>query len=126
MTAAPLSPTVGSGMGLNTVLIQVTHPTIDNLLNCEPVGIASGKDLLPAQVVPHPMRHSARLVLPLDLDTEGATLQVSDMTGRQVALVTARSSDGFELQRNGLPAGLYAYQVLQEGKLVASGKLVLE
>lgn len=126
MTGAAFSPVLGSGMSLTTVILSPTNPTIDNLLNCEPVGIASGKDLLPAQIVPHPMHTSARLVLPLDFDTEGATLQVTDMAGRQVALTAERDADGFTLQRNGLAAGLYGYQVLQGGRLVASGKLVLE
>lgn len=126
MTPVPLSPAIGSGMSLNTVLIQVSQPSIDNLLNCEPVGIAPGKALLPAQIVPHPMRNSARLVLPLDFVTEGATLQVTDLAGRTVNLTAERDADGFTLHRNGLAAGIYGYQVLQGGRLVASGKLVLE
>ena len=126
MTAVPLAPVITSGMTLTTAMISPTQPTIDNLLDCEPVAVAPSKDLLPAQIVPHPMHTSARLILPLGFDTEGATLQVTDLAGRTVDLTAQRSTDGFALQRNGLPAGLYGYQVLQGGKLVASGKLVLE
>lgn len=124
-TAVPLPVNLQGGTILVSPVIATSNPTIDNLLNCDAVAIDPGKALLPAQLVPHPMREGARLVLPVGIRPEGATLQVMDMGGRMVDMSPQMTADGFELQRNGLAAGLYAYQIFQDGVRVVAGKLVL-
>lgn len=125
-TTVPLAVTVQRGMSVNTPVLTPVVPVVDNILNCEPVAVDPARAQVPVQVLPHPMQTSARVVLPADLDWTGAVIQVTDMGGRSVDMAATPTREGFELHRNGLPAGLYAYQVLQGGLRVAAGKLVLQ
>jgi hypothetical protein len=76
-----------------------------------------------AQVLPQPMRSSARILLTEGTLEDGAHLHFTDLNGRHLSLPATRLPDGWEVQRGGLPAGIYAYQVLQEGQRIASGRL---
>jgi hypothetical protein len=87
--------------------------------------LGTGKDLpvTRVQVLPQPLRTSARIQLPEGSLADEAQLHITDLSGRQLSLPATRLPDGWEIQRGGLPAGIYAYQVLQGGQRVASGKL---
>ncbi len=59
-------------------------------------------------------------------DMHDATLEVYNGLG-QIAGTTTPSEDGvFTLQRGGLSAGIYSYQIRQSGRTIGGGKLVVE
>ena len=107
----------------------LTHPVLSltatstvSSLVCAPVDIAKPRTTA-ATVLPQPLRTSARILLSEGSLTDDAQLHITDLNGRVLSLPVTRLSDGWEIQRGGLPAGIYAYQVLQGGQRVASGKL---
>jgi hypothetical protein len=92
-------------------------------LRCGTVGVAQGLAAKAATVVPQPLHSAARILLAEGSLADDAQLHITDLSGRHLALPTTRLSDGWEIQRGGLPAGIYVYQVLQDGQRIASGKL---
>lgn len=59
-------------------------------------------------------------------DMHDATLEMFNALG-QIAGTTTPSADGvFTLQRGGLSAGIYSYQIRQSGRTIGGGKLVIE
>jgi hypothetical protein len=123
LTVSNLSPFVFSGSDLLVPVLGSSSPAIANTLACDAVAIEAASAQAVAQVVPQPMGESSRIVLSLDAAREGLALQVTDLAGRAVDMKVQATSDGFLLHRNGLPAGLYAYQVLHDGLRVAAGKV---
>ncbi len=77
------------------------------------------------QAVPNPFTAETRL------DVQGLTnasplyLQVFDLQGRKV--VEMQSADGvFQVKKGALEAGMYMFQITQEGRLVGRGKLMVQ
>ena len=68
------------------------------------------------------MFHVAQLRLPAG-NRSGIQLLLHDLGGKTLVPSVTPTADGLEIQRGGLPAGLYSYQVLQGGQRIASGKL---
>ncbi len=51
-------------------------------------------------------------------------LIIIDVTGRQIRRVQSNETNRIDLERNGLVSGIYFYQILSEGQLLDSGKLI--
>ncbi|HND88193.1 MAG TPA: T9SS type A sorting domain-containing protein, partial [Saprospiraceae bacterium] len=78
------------------------------------------------RVQPNPASEEARLeVLGLPDAPGDFLLQVFDAQGHVLRHLSG-STPAFVLQAQGLPSGLYFFQVLADGKLVGSGKLAVE
>lgn len=90
---------------------------------CNMTSIAGPAPSMAAQIVPHPLRSTSRLLVEGLSMSDACQLVVTDMQGRQVDIQAAALGDGFQLSRAGLANGLYSYQVLQAGQRIASGKL---
>jgi uncharacterized repeat protein (TIGR01451 family) len=76
------------------------------------------------QVTPNPMGDEARLeVLGLPDRLGDFRLQVFDLQGNVVRDLSA-TTPFFVLKKENLPVGMYFFRVLEEGKLVGSGKLI--
>ena len=121
--ANPLAITVSAGPS-NTPFTITNHSTvISNASDCIILGTAPQEVPIGIQVLPQPLHHSARILLSGVKLTQNAQLHITDLSGSRLSLPTTRLSDGWEIQRGGLPAGIYAYQVLQDGQRIASGKL---
>lgn len=74
-------------------------------------------------VAPNPMSDFA--TFRLSNNSDNFRLVVTDLMGRRVADIQSEGSTvGFT--RNGLAAGFYAYQIIQNNKPVAQGKLVMQ
>lgn len=123
MTVTPLSMTVRAGLEISTISSSHSPATLTNQLQCMSTAIDPGRAPLSARVTPQPMHTSARILLPEGTWDEAMQLLIHDMGGRAISLPATRLADGFEIERGGLPAGLYGYQVLQGGTRIASGKL---
>lgn len=74
-------------------------------------------------IAPNPMSKTAEIRL--QGSTSPFTFRVTDMSGR---LVSETRSEGTSLlfERNSLSAGMYTYQILQNNKPAANGKLVIQ
>ncbi len=75
-------------------------------------------------IAPNPMTDYAEIRI-AGKNTDGAKLRVYDITGRLVTEQTF-TSNALQLERNNLAAGVYTYQILQNNKPLAKGKLVME
>ncbi len=89
---------------------------------------ATGIEEVPAQVTvvvaPNPMSRFAEIRLN-NSQAEKFLFRVTDLAGRVVAEETSTGSSLF-FERNTLASGMYAYQVIQNSRAVAKGKLVVE
>jgi hypothetical protein len=126
ITPQPYNVLVAAGCQLSTVNLATPSITITNTVVCAGlVDVATALEPLGVSIAPHPMRSSARLQLPASFDHEGAVLTVHDLAGRNVDMGSEVVANGFQIHRQGLPAGLYSYQILYGGLRIASGKLMV-
>lgn len=75
-------------------------------------------------IAPNPMSDYAEVRL-AGKNMEGAKLRVYDITGRLVS-EHIFSNNTVQLPRNNMAAGIYTYQIMQNNKPVAKGKLVMQ
>jgi hypothetical protein len=54
------------------------------------------------------------------------SLTLFDVYGKEVNAAVIRNSNSFVISRSGLAAGIYFYNLLSDGSIVARGKLVVE
>jgi hypothetical protein len=76
-------------------------------------------------VAPHPLQTRSWLSLNDAPDNRDYHLRVYDMNGKLLLEKTAETPR-FELQRQGLPSGMYFFEIRMDGALVGNGKLVFE
>lgn len=89
----------------------------------EPNGIDEVIQNVTVVVAPNPMSEYA--IIRLNSTTTGFKFRVMDITGRLVNELNA-SDNSLQFDRNSLASGIYTYQVIQNNKPVAKGKLVME
>ncbi|MFN8286385.1 MAG: PKD domain-containing protein [Chitinophagales bacterium] len=89
----------------------------------EPNGIDEVMQNVTVVVAPNPMSEYA--IIRLNSTTTGFKFRVMDITGRLVNEQNA-SDNSLQFDRNSLASGIYTYQVIQNNKPVAKGKLVIE
>jgi hypothetical protein len=123
-STVPFQPVVGSGIHLTPIAASATPFGITNQVQCLATGLPPSHAGAQGSVVaPQPMRTSARIRLAATALADDMQLHFTDLHGRALTPPLTRLPDGFEVQRGDLPAGIYAYQVLQGGQRIASGKL---
>lgn len=105
-----------SNSGNNYVFIAATPP---------PTAVSEvSPSKITAQIFPNPSRGG--LVLVLNAAGLGdASLLLTDATGRIVKQAAVNSNET-QIARDGLPAGIYFYQVYNDGARVANGKIILQ
>ena len=75
-------------------------------------------------VFPNPLTTSA--TIQLSTEVHNAQFQLFDTRARLVQQVNGISGHSMDVQRNGLPSGLYCYRILQEGTRVYYGNIRIE
>jgi hypothetical protein len=123
LDTTPISPVVVVQTELVNLNLTTFTSSATSAIACAAVAVTDGLPALTTSVLPQPMRSTARILLSAGILADDAQLHITDLSGRQLSLPVTRLPDGWEIQRGGLPAGIYAYQVLQGGQRVASGKL---
>jgi len=78
----------------------------------------------PFLVYPNPF--STRAEISFGTELENATLFLFDMTGRKVREMRNISGTQMVLDKNGLADGIYCYEFVQEGQILATGKLIAQ
>ncbi|TND09139.1 MAG: hypothetical protein FD123_1542 [Bacteroidetes bacterium] len=91
-------------------------------------GSVSGVEETPAikiiNVYPNPVEERALLEFPAEL--RNGELLVIDMQGKLVRTIAGIQSSSYAFHREGLPAGVYFLQVLENGTSIANSKIVLK
>lgn len=117
---ATLQPTVGVGIPTTVHVTTSTARPLVNQIQCFATAVDRRHVVVNAHVAPQPMHTSAQILLPAL--RKDAQVFFYDLNGRAISLPAKRLADGFEIERGGVPAGLYGYQILQSGLRIASGK----
>ena len=82
--------------------------------------------LVDIQLFPNPMTQSATLQVAAEgLDYDQLEVQLFDALGRRVQQVKPSSHGQFLIARAGLNAGVYYFRVMERGRLIGSGKLMV-
>ncbi len=76
------------------------------------------------QVVPNPFRESTFIISATLLD--GASVVLSDFTGKTIRKISGISGNRVEIKRDGLPAGFYFYRITKGEKVVSAGKIIAQ
>lgn len=95
-------------------------------INVTTIGVAPALPGFTMQVVPNPMTESASVYVAADGLNSTYTLQLSDLSGRLVSEQQGSFGVTMTLRRNALPQGVYLYQVVAEGKLLGTGRLIMQ
>lgn len=108
------------------IYFDYNNPVITNdaaVILLEPNGIEDVTVNTTVVIAPNPMKDYAEVIV--RGNNSGFTFRVTDVTGRLVAEQTTTGST-VRFDRNMLSSGIYVYQVIQNNKPVANGKLVIE
>ncbi len=91
-----------------------------------PVSIDPSQAVQPLMSVsPNPMGDRSRVILRSDIiDPAAFTLQLLDLNGSIVHKIDQLPGYNFEISPAGLSQGLYFFQLIEDGKVVESGKLL--
>ena len=126
-TATSQNPTnISYPVGTYTACLTVT--TNFGCLNstCQTVVITSINEIyLEAIVNIFPNPFSTQITLHADINFKDATLIIYNLYGQQVKQIINISGQTITLQRDNLPSGLYFIRLTQDGKIIATDKLVI-
>ena len=86
--------------------------------------LESISELCNPSVVPNPFSDYCIIDFDNCLNKAQSVLKIYDVFGRKVRQLAAESS--FVVNRGALPAGLYFYELLNDGIVKATGKLIIE
>lgn len=82
-------------------------------------------EAIAVKVYPNPFTHSATIEVQ-GKEYEELQLTVFDLTGREIAQERAFYSNKIELTRGNLQTGIYVYKLESNGKMISSGKIVVQ
>lgn len=110
----------------NDVMHVIAAPSLVELLQIIPTDVDTPPGFEPIQVKAYPNPSFDYVIFEIEGKTDKKPVQFS-LYNQQGQLVEAMQAtdDQFVYNRRKLPAGLYLYQLQMEGKLIASGKLVV-
>lgn len=77
-------------------------------------------------VYPNPVTDEATLIIPEHVKLTNAQLSIVDVLGKEVANVSDISSNRIKVDRTGLSNGVYFYKLLNDNKIISSGKIMLK
>ena len=97
--------------------------------SCQTIASIENKDKKQAvkvSVMPNPFNEAASLVITGIDDYNNVSLEVYNIIGKRVTLISNITSSTIEIKRENLTEGLYVYQLLSNGKTLHTGKLVIQ
>jgi len=107
------------------IYFDFNEPVITNESEVTMIDASAIDEIVQVNVVVAPNPMSDFAIFKLSNNSDNFRLVVTDLMGRQVANVPS-IGNSIQLDRNGLSAGFYAFQILQNNKPVAQGKLVMQ
>ncbi len=104
-----------------------TNPNIDNSSESaknEEDLFETDDEMLQFQLYPNPAKGTTQLYYQLALQ-QTATLQITDLMGKQLQQITLSNSGTHTIDLNNYPNGIYLCQMMIDGKLISTQKLVV-
>jgi hypothetical protein len=77
-------------------------------------------------VFPNPFSERTTLLFPVSGNTRNALLLIYDILGNKVRIMNVINSGEAIIERGNLQPGVYFYQLSCDGKMITSGKLIIE
>jgi PKD repeat protein len=117
--------------GLYTVCLTATNScgntdSTCQTLNVDNVAVTPALPGFVMQVNPNPMTESATVYVAADGLNSEYSLKLTDLSGRAVGEHKGVFGVSMTLRRNALPQGVYLYQVIADGKLLGTGRIVMQ
>lgn len=98
------------------------------VLNPTYVGVGeSGMNMLSAKVFPNPFSETTRLLITTHnkLQMQNPHLKIFDVYGKDVKMSVICDSGEFLIHRNGIAAGFYFYELINQNGIITTGKLIV-
>jgi hypothetical protein len=94
----------------------------------QPYGISNNANINPVNVYPNPANDYTTLSYELFSAHPQTTLRITDVNGREIITFTiGESYNGQQLwDTRGVKSGVYMYQLVQNNKQIASGKVIVQ
>ncbi|HET6990204.1 MAG TPA: zinc-dependent metalloprotease [Bacteroidia bacterium] len=108
---------------INAVLGMAPYNALATSPGCQAPSGTQEFSLSSVTIFPNPFTSSVKFEFPRDL--QNAELKLYDVLGNEIRDIDF-SGKQFSIQRGELSDGVYLYQVISEGKIVLSGKLLAE
>jgi N-acetylneuraminic acid mutarotase len=77
----------------------------------------------PVEIYPNPVHETTMLKFPV---VKNAELKILDISGKTVAAFSNLSGNEFQLERNGIPAGIYFVTLSENSKIISTSKIIFE
>jgi hypothetical protein len=112
------------------IVAPIPHPgtifTIDDLAFTGLIGINEAQNnQATVSVFPNPFNNQATLSF-TDVTLNHASLEMYDVLGNKVRVITDLNGEDVILNRDGLSDGMYFYNLVNDGKVIANGKLSIQ
>ncbi len=88
------------------------------------IGIKEAVEKIKVQVYPNPFQQSTTFTF--DKSLKNVELKVHSVLGQNLSQIVAEPNGKIILERGDLKNGIFFYEILQDGKVKASGKLLIE
>lgn len=92
--------------------------------NC--VGIVNQIENTELKVYPNPFTDEATFVIGSSVVLKDASLHVYDILGKEVVSLVNIQNHEFKMQRNNMTTGIYFYRLVNDSKMIGSGKLMIK
>lgn len=89
-----------------------------------PIGIDEQNQMTAGNFYPNPMNTHAQIRIEGAI-LDNASLEVYDLSGKLVRTDAGINGNLIEFERNGLASGSYFYRVMQDGTILAQGKMMI-
>jgi hypothetical protein len=97
--------------------IAGTHIITGNLLH--------QNDACKIKISPNPFSNTAQIEICPTAKQGNIQLLLFNIYGQPIKYFSIPNSEPFEINRNGLPSGVYIYQLISENKTIDSGKIII-
>lgn len=112
----------GQEVSTNEVFHTIGERFVDFLLPLTVGDIKDKEHVL--NIFPNPFNESTTLELQ-GIEAKQVYIEIHDMEGRLIQRVAATSRNIIQIPRNGMPNGMYTYQVIADGEFIGTGKLIV-
>ena len=93
-------------------------------VSVEPIG---GMDkFLDVKVIPNPLSTTASIQIEGLENYENLSLEIFKLSGQKLFNTTNNRQNSFEITKNDLAQGIYIFNIIQDKKIIAKGKLVVQ
>lgn len=97
-----------------------------NFTVLSPTGISSIADNRLVSISPNPMHTSSIIKIDAALKLNNAQLKIVDVQGKTIRFIEAIETNEILLEKDKMQNGIYFYQLIQNDKILSTGKFVIE